>query len=85
MVKLSLKVMSDKNTTFRSDDDRNVSGTCFYYISATASLLVFPPTSPVPPLRDDALNRYKIDRVFQITPWHYITTSLQKVKVKDFL
>ena len=39
-------------------------------------------------LRDDALNRYidiYIDRLFQITPWHYITTSLQKVKVKDFL
>lgn len=55
MVKLSLKVMCDKNTTFRSDDDEggflgSMAGTCFYNISAaTASPPVSPPTSPVLP------------------------------------
>ena len=48
MVKITLKVMSDKNATFRSDDDRgdSMAVTCFYNNSATASPPVFPSITP---------------------------------------
>ena len=40
--------MSDKNATFRSDDDRgdSMAVTCFYNNSATASPPVFPSITP---------------------------------------